>query len=117
MTTRDDHAAHDDLASRVRWLKALRGLGLAEGVTLVFLLGIAVPMKHLAGVPGLVSAAGPVHGLVFLLYLWLSLRVVLAEGWGWRGALRLCGVALLPCGTFFNDPFIKRRLREMTRQG
>ncbi|MEZ2296421.1 DUF3817 domain-containing protein [Variovorax sp. RCC_210] len=111
--THGDGVVREDRAGRVRWLKLLRGLGLAEGVTLVFLLGVAVPMKHLAGAPGLVSAAGPVHGLVFLCYLWLSVRVALAEGWGWRWTLRLCGVALVPLGTFFNDPFIRRRLDEI----
>lgn len=110
MNTPDDDAAGDDRAGRRRWLKVLRGFGLAEGVTLLFLVGIAVPMKHLAGQQGLVSAAGPVHGLVFLLYLWLAVRVAVAEGWKRGDIVRLCGVALVPFGTFLNDRFLKGKL-------
>ena len=39
-----------------------------EGVTLLVLLGIAVPLKHLAGVPNGVSWVGPVHGVAFMVY-------------------------------------------------
>lgn len=48
-------------------LTRLRIAGLFEGTTLLFLLLIAVPLKHLAGYPEIVSAAGPVHGLAFVL--------------------------------------------------
>lgn len=41
-----------------------------EGLTLLILLFIAVPLKHLAGHAGVVSAMGPVHGVAFLFYLW-----------------------------------------------
>ena len=45
----------------------LRVLGRIEGVTLLTLIGIAVPLKHLAGEPMLVTLLGPLHGAVFLL--------------------------------------------------
>ena len=41
-----------------------------EGLTLLTLLFIAVPLKHLAGHAEVVSAVGPVHGIAFLFYLW-----------------------------------------------
>ncbi|GGJ78735.1 DUF3817 domain-containing protein [Pseudomonas matsuisoli] len=40
-----------------------------EGLTLLTLLFIAVPLKHLSGHAEVVSAVGPVHGLAFLFYL------------------------------------------------
>ena len=110
MTTPEESPERTDLKGRLRLLGMLRRLGLVEGATLVFLVCIAVPMKHWAGVPGLVSAAGPVHGLIFLLYLWLAIRVAVAEGWERRETIRLCGVAIVPFGTFFNDSFLRCKL-------
>ncbi|SFQ32810.1 DUF3817 domain-containing protein [Variovorax sp. 770b2] len=110
MTTPEEGPERTDLEQRLRLLRMLRRLGLMEGATLVFLICIAVPMKHWAGVPGFVSAAGPTHGLIFLLYLWLAIRVSVAEGWERRETVRLCGVAIVPFGTFFNDSFLRRKL-------
>ena len=47
----------------------LRLIGFLEGVSLLVLLGIAVPLKHCYGNPVLVRAVGPVHGLLFLLFV------------------------------------------------
>ncbi len=40
----------------------LRLLGLLEGISLLVLVGVAVPLKHLYHDPSLVRALGPVHG-------------------------------------------------------
>lgn len=41
----------------------------------MLLVGVAVPLKHLYGDASLVQALGPVHGLLFLLYLLDTLRM------------------------------------------
>ena len=110
MKTAGESPEQTDLEGRLRLLRMLRRLGLAEGVTLVFLVCVAVPMKYWAGMPSLVSVAGPVHGLIFLLYQWLAIRVAVAEGWESRETVRLCGVAIVPFGTFLNDSFLRRKL-------
>ncbi|WP_413731351.1 DUF3817 domain-containing protein [Sodalis sp. RH20] len=93
-------------------LTLLRRLHLAsvvEGYTLVILVCIAVPLKHLAGFPQVSAAMGPIHGLAFLFYAWMVVNT--AAGGMWRKAqvARLLILAFIPFGTFFNVGMIKRR--------
>ena len=78
----------------------LRRGALVEGSTLILLVLIAVPLKHLAGMPEAVSIMGPVHGLAFLVYLgllilFLSKEVLNIKQWG-IGLL----AAFIPFGSF-----------------
>ncbi len=99
--------------SRASQLKILRVLGLAEGCTLLLLLAVAVPLKHLAGQPQAVSIMGPVHGLVFLVYLWWSIQTIISESWKRNDSIRVLVVGLLPFGTFANDAFLRKKLRDL----
>lgn len=92
-------------------LTRLRIAGLLEGTTLVLLLGVAVPLKRLAGVPELVTVMGPVHGLAFLIYGWCAVETVFAGGWSRRDAARVLLAAIVPFGPFLNDVWLRRRQR------
>ncbi len=87
----------------------LRVMSLVEGMTLLVLVGIAVPLKHLAGFPVLVSIVGPVHGLVFLFYLWVALNTISGESWTKSEIARVVLAAFIPGGAFLNAGFIKRK--------
>ncbi len=90
-------------------LTRLRLAGLIEGTTLLILLLVAVPLKHLAGMPAAVSVVGPVHGLAFVAYLVALADNFAGGGWRPRDMARVGLVALLPLGTFLNDPWLARR--------
>jgi integral membrane protein len=47
-------------------IRKLRIAGLIEGTTLLVLLLIAVPLKHIGGIPQFVSVMGPLHGAAFI---------------------------------------------------
>jgi integral membrane protein len=82
----------------------LRLLGLLEGLSLLLLVGVAVPLKYLAHDPSLVRAIGPVHGLLFLLFVLNTLRV--GVEYQWRFATTTWKVLLacvVPFGTFYVD--------------
>jgi len=82
----------------------LRLLALAEGISLLLLIGVAVPLKHFYGNPALVRALGPVHGLLFVLFVLNTLRV--GVEYGWRFATTTWKVLLaciIPFGTFYVD--------------
>jgi integral membrane protein len=88
----------DDLASTK--LRKLRLLAIIEGVSLLVLVGIAVPLKHLADLPMPTRIVGPVHGLAFIAYV-----VAVFDALGTR---RLTGreaglavvAAIIPGGSF-----------------
>lgn len=95
-------------------LSRLRLAGLFEGSTLLFLVLIAVPMKHLAGYPAIVSAAGPVHGLAFVFYVVCLVDNFSGGGWSPREMLRTGLACLVPFGTFINDRYLVARAANQT---
>jgi integral membrane protein len=56
-------------------LVRFRVVSLLEGLSYVALMGIAMPLKYLAGNPGAVRIAGTIHGGLFVLFV---LALVLA---------------------------------------
>jgi integral membrane protein len=89
-------------------LERLRWIGKIEGVSFLVLLGIAMPLKYLAGLPLAVKIVGWAHGVLFVAFI--------AALWSaWRNAglsLRLCAMvfiaALLPFGPFLIDGRLAR---------
>ena len=90
-------------------LRRLEIVSLIEGSTLVLLLFVAVPLKHLAGLPLAVTLVGPIHGLAFLAYAWTAIETVGGGGWSRGDAARLLVVAFIPFGGFTNLTWLRRR--------
>lgn len=90
-------------------LARLRIASWAEGATLLALVGIAVPLKHLAGLPVATAIMGPVHGLAFLFYLWAVAAAVSGGGWRRSEIARLVIAAFIPFGALAVQPMLRRR--------
>jgi integral membrane protein len=80
-----------------------------EGSTLLLLVFVAVPLKHLAGFPMATAIAGPVHGMAFLLYMWMLIRTWSAGGWSRPDIVGMFIAALIPFGAFVNERKLARR--------
>lgn len=91
-----------------RAIDRLRLASLLDGSSFLVLLGIAMPLKYLAGAPLAVRLVGSLHGLFFV-----ALCVCLLEVW-WRRKLSLLGCAgvflcaLVPFAPFFLDRSLRR---------
>ena len=86
----------------------LRIAALAEGMTLVLLVLVAVPLDRLTGCRDMVTAMGPIHGTAFLVY-WAAIVEALSAGLiGPWMALRAFVLSLIPTGTFWNDRALRR---------
>jgi integral membrane protein len=92
-----------------RRLRRMRAVSWIEGTTLAALLFVAVPLKHVAGYPIATSIMGPVHGLSFLLYVWMLVETAAGAGWPRREIARLLIVAFIPFGAFTNERFLRRK--------
>ena len=90
-------------------LRRLEVASAAEAVTLLALVGVAVPLKHLAGYADAVHVMGPIHGLVFLAFVWIAVQTVAGGGWSAAEAIRLFVGTLVPFGGFVNLPFLARK--------
>lgn len=85
-----------------------RAVAFLEGLSLLLLFFVAMPLKYALGLPQAVSVVGMAHGLLFLAYL-VALSLAAAEaGWG-LGRVALAFVAsLVPFGTFWFDAQLRR---------
>lgn len=84
-------------------IRQLRLVGLVEGISFLVLLGIAMPLKYLAGLPMAVRIVGMAHGLLFILYMLALVHAQMTIGWPARRVLGLLLAAILPGGTFLAD--------------
>jgi integral membrane protein len=87
----------------------LRIASRVEGVTLITLVGVAVPLKYLGGEPGFVGLMGPVHGVAFVAYLLMLAEATAAGGWRVGEVVRTAVLTVIPFGPFLNDGFLARK--------
>lgn len=88
----------------------VRAAGMVEGISFLLLLGIAMPLKYMAGMPMAVRVVGMIHGVLFLVFL-----LTIFQAWGnraltFRQAVMAGIASLIPFGPFLID----RRLAEST---
>ncbi len=86
----------------------LRLVSLAEGVSYVVLLGIAMPLKYGANMPGAVKIVGSIHGALFVVFCVALLRAMLGARWPISRAALIFLASLVPLAAFWMD----RRIRE-----
>ena len=88
----------------IRWF---RGVAVVEAVSYLVLLAASVA-KHGFGVHGLVETIGPVHGVIFLVYLGLALAVRRPLGWDPTTTATVVIAAVIPLGALV----VERRLTD-----
>ena len=88
------------MKTRNTTLSLFRKIALAEGISFLVLLLIAMPLKYLAGLPQLVTVVGWAHGALFVAFLALALEVksILDKNFPWL--LKAFVASVLPAGTF-----------------
>ncbi len=100
-------------AEQLSQLRRMRIISLIEGCTLLLLVLVAVPLKHLAGLPIATRVMGPIHGLAFLTYVWMLIQTVSGGGWSRSETTRLVAAAFIPFGAFVNERALARRQAQL----
>lgn len=90
-------------------LRRMRWVSLLEGSTLLILVLVAVPLKHLGGYPVATAVMGPIHGMAFLLYVWMLMQTVSGSAFPRGDVIRMAVAAFIPFGAFFNERLLRRR--------
>lgn len=91
----------------------LRLIGLTEGISFLVLVLIAVPLKRIGGHPEAVQVVGPIHGLLFLLYVLTVIQAKTEYNWPLGKTLLALLASVIPGGTFYADHKIFRHLRAL----
>jgi integral membrane protein len=86
-----------------------RRVGMWEGVSFLVLLGIAMPLKYMMGMPKAVSIVGMAHGVLFVAYLYLINECRRAFGWSLLTAALGGFAAVLPAGPFIYDKWVAKQ--------
>ncbi|TDH24233.1 DUF3817 domain-containing protein [Segetibacter sp. 3557_3] len=94
-------------------LGKLRAIGLAEGISLLVLLGIAMPLKYMAGKPEMVKIVGWLHGLLFVLFSLAVVIVYFQKRWPFKKLVLAFIAAFVPFGTFLFDKSLKQEEAKM----
>ncbi|MBS1567302.1 MAG: DUF3817 domain-containing protein [Bacteroidetes bacterium] len=90
----------------------LRLCAFAEGISLIVLVFIAVPLKYYFNNPSLVKLLGPIHGALFLLFVFNTLRVGVEKQWKFKETTwKVLLACFIPFGTFYIDYTLLRHLK------
>ncbi|MFM7710062.1 MAG: DUF3817 domain-containing protein [Ferruginibacter sp.] len=80
----------------------------AEGISYLLLLGLAVPLKYLAGYALPVRIIGMAHGILFVLFILLAFAVMENHRKSIRWFILAFILSLIPFGTFYLDRTMKK---------
>lgn len=85
-----------------------RLMGFIEGASLLILLFIAMPLKHLAGIPMAVTIVGSLHGFFFITYLLIIAYTTFKIRWSFAWVFSAVAVAFIPFGNMILDARLKK---------
>ena len=88
----------------------LRVVGIGEELSYLILLFIAVPLKRIGGHPEAVQLIGPIHGLLFVLYVMTIIQAKTEYNWPIGKTMLALLASIIPGGTFYADYKIFRHL-------
>ena len=86
----------------------IRYIAIAEGISFLALVCIAMPLKYMAGMPLAVKYTGWAHGVLFILFINAIMLGFLRLQWSVKRMLWAFIASLLPFGTFILDKQLKK---------
>ena len=93
-------------------LKNLTIMGYLEGTSFLLLLGVAMPLKYMLGIPEAVKYIGMAHGALFIAYILVLLIATSKIKMSlWAMPVGVLG-SFLPFGPFIFDYLLKKSLRK-----
>jgi integral membrane protein len=85
-----------------------------EGISLILLLGIAMPLKYYYDQPNFVKQIGMAHGVLFTVYILLSIYLYFVQSWPVKKLIFVCAASVLPFGTFYIEHQYFRHKKEQS---
>ena len=95
------------MQNKLTWL---RKFGIAEGVSFLVLLCIAMPLKYFFNQPLAVKIVGWLHGVLFIAFIALAWEVKADRNKNMKWFALAFAASIVPTGTFFFDRLLKKEL-------
>ena len=93
-------------------LKSFKIISIIEGLSLIALFLIAMPAKYYFDYPDLIRPVGMSHGILWLVYVVMSLAAAQQANWNLLKWLFALIVSVIPFGFIPLDIMINKQLRE-----
>ncbi|GGC95799.1 membrane protein [Flavobacterium lutivivi] len=74
-----------------------------EGISLLLLLFVAMPLKYIFDLPEFVRVIGMAHGLLFIGYIILATMLKMEESWNNKKFFEVCIASIISFGTFYME--------------
>jgi integral membrane protein len=89
----------------------LRLVAFLEGMSLLILVIIAMPLKYLYSDPTMVKTMGPIHGILFVLFVVNALSIGVEYKWKFSTTTwKVLLACIIPFGTFYVDKTILSKM-------
>ncbi|MBL0341420.1 MAG: DUF3817 domain-containing protein [Bacteroidetes bacterium] len=96
------------IKSKIGWLRIL---GFFEGMSLLVLLFIAMPLKYIFQKPETTSIVGAIHGGLFVLFVFYVIVMAVQNNWKFSVITwKLLLASVVPFGTFYADKVILSKM-------
>lgn len=95
-------------AKQLQWAKRFKWISLAEGLSFILLLGIAMPLKYGLDMPIAVKYLGWLHGLLFVGYGYVVFPTARHLKWSFGRTFFALVASVLPFGPFLFDRNLKK---------
>jgi integral membrane protein len=89
-------------------LALFRKIAVAEGLSYIFLVFVAMPLKYWAGMPLAVKYTGWAHGVLFISYIVLLIMAWQEYKWNFKKAVLIGLASLIPFAPFW----VEKRLQK-----
>ena len=96
-------------------VRQFRMVGIAEGISFLILLLIAMPLKYMFNIPEAVKIFGWIHGALFIGFIYFAFEVMCAlkKNIGWFA--KAFAAAIIPFGTFIFDRQLKKEEEDLSK--
>lgn len=95
-------------SSRIKFFRLITFL---EGISLIVLVFVGMPMKYLMDDPSVVKLLGPIHGALFVVFIYMAWQVGTDLKWKWSEMIwKILLASFVPFGTFYLDYKVLRHL-------
>ncbi len=91
----------------------LRLITFLEGLSLILLVFIAMPLKYIYDNPSLVQIIGPIHGAIFIIFIIYTVMIAVEFKWNFKETVLMALIgSFIPFGTFYFDHKFLSRIQK-----